>query len=357
MQTTRSSKKRAAKPRFLRTAVCDILLTGLILVVYALFQHVIPIHRAQQEIERQREAAAAATPVPVQTAAPSPAPTPTPEPDLRTEWQKRFEERFTEDIVLTENSYSSPNVSITLTTYEEPIDNRQVRWHVADIYIASMDNIATALANDAYVYYAEQDILDMMAPKNAILAMGGDSCLRQAHCFAVKNSEVYDNRPTASEVCVLYADGRMEILKKDDMDVDALLAQDGGNALCQSWHFGPGLLNADGSARTDFGGVFDQYIFMGTRQPRAGVGYYEPGHYCMIVAEGRLAHSEGVTMEQFSRLFEREGCALAYNLDGGRTAQIAFDGRKYSEQSNGNRNPQNDILYIVDATPKGGDGE
>ena len=354
MQQNSQKKKQAKRRRILRSAVCDIFLTGLILVIFALFHHVIPIHRAQREAARQRETAAEA-PAPVQTAEPTPAPTPTAEPDLRTAWQKRFEEHFTEAVVVTENSYTSPNVSITITTHEEMIDNRQVRWHVADIYIADIENIATALANGSYTYYAEEDILDMMASANAIMAMGGDSCLRQAHCFAVKNGTVYDDRPTASEVCVLYADGSMEILKKDEMDVAALLSQSGGKAIYQSWHFGPGLLNEDGSVRTDFGGVFDQYIFMGSRQPRAGVGFFEPGHYCMLVAEGRIAESAGVTMEQFSRLFAREGCALAYNLDGGRTAQIAFDARKYSIQSNGNANPQNDIICIVDIAPKGGE--
>lgn len=77
----------------------------------------------------------------------------------------------------------------------------------------------------------------------------------------------------------------------------------------------------------------------------------------MIVVEGRIPASDGVDMIRFAELFAREGCALAYNLDGGRTAQIAFDGRKYSVQSNGNNNPQNDIIYITDIAPKGEKGQ
>ena len=354
MQQTSPKKKRAKARRLLRNALCDALITGLILVVYALFQHVIPIYRARQENARLL----AATPVtPAPLVAAEPTPSPTPEPDRRTEWQKRFAEHFTEDVVVTENSYTSPNVSVTITTHSEVVDHRQVRWYVADIYVASLDNIATALANDAYNYYAEQDILDMMAGKNAVVAMSGDSCLRQAHCFAVKNGVVCDDRPNAANICLLYADGTMEIVKKDDMDVEALLSQTGDKAVVQSWHFGPTLLNPDGSARTEIRDALDQYVFMGTRQPRAGIGYYEPGHYCLIVAEGRIAESFGVTMVTFATLFEREGCALAYNLDGGRSAQLAFDGRKYSVQSNGNANPQNDIIYVVDVAPKGGAGQ
>ena len=145
-----------------------------------------------------------------------------------------------------------------------------------------------------------------------------------------------------------------ESIKGDGADVvvgtHALLSAQGDKAVLQSWHFGPALITESGEARTDFSGVFDRYIFMGTLQPRAGIGYYEPGHYCMIVAEGRGA-SVGVRMDQFAELFAREGCTLAYNLDGGRTAVLGFNSARFSVQSNRATRLQNDIVYFTDVPP------
>ena len=55
--------------------------------------------------------------------------------------------------------------------------------------------------------------------------------------------------------------------------------------------------------------------------PRSAVGYYEPGHYCFVVIDGRQpGYSKGATLMQLAQLFESLGCKEAYNLDGGKSA-------------------------------------
>ena len=119
------------------TVFLDALMVGLILVVFAFFHHVLPA--VISEYDRMQESAVATE----QPAEPETAPTqiqetqPTePEatqmqtltgetdpvetepateaPDLRTPWQKQFAEHFSEEVVLTENSYKIPNFSLTL---------------------------------------------------------------------------------------------------------------------------------------------------------------------------------------------------------------------------------------------------
>lgn len=332
--------------RFLLTLLCDLLCTGTILCVFALFHHVIPITVSKREAA---EELSAVTPTPQPTPAPTATPEPEPEEEIVIENKRQFpfEGVFSEALYTDESSYRSPNLSLTITTHDENLGKGPVRWYVCDIYVADIRNLTTALAHGAYHYYDDEDILDMMARENAVFAMSGDSCLRQYTTLAVRNGTVYASEPTASEVCALYRDGSMEILHTEALDVEALLARQGEEAVYQLWHFGPSLLDENGELRSSYNGNFDRYIFGGTLQPRTGIGYHEPGHYCFIVADGR-GSSVGVTIEQFASLFVREGCALAYNLDGGRTSQIAFMGEKYNRQSNGNINPQNDIICLVD---------
>ena len=114
------SKKSGLLPLW-KVALIDILVGGVVILAFALGHHVIP---AMLSAKTREEAMLQATEAPIvatQPAAPMEAPVeevteaPT-EPDTRTEWQKKFEEHFSDEIIRTENSYKSPNVSITLET-------------------------------------------------------------------------------------------------------------------------------------------------------------------------------------------------------------------------------------------------
>ena len=63
------------------------------------------------------------------------------------------------------------------------------------------------------------------------------------------------------------------------------------------------------------------------RNPRTGIGYYEPGHYCLVVVDGRDGDTApGASIEEFASVFESLGCVQAYNLDGGGTSRMAYRG-------------------------------
>ena len=68
--------------------------------------------------------------------------------------------------------------------------------------------------------------------------------------------------------------------------------------------------------------------------PRSAIGYYEPGHYCFVTADGRQYDwSEGLSIQQLAQLMSDLGCKAAYNLDGGASALMTFHGSEYSRQS------------------------
>ena len=85
------------------------------------------------------------------------------------------------------------------------------------------------------------------------------------------------------------------------------------------------------------------------RNPRSAIGYYEPGHYCFVEVDGRIPASRGMTMEQLSQLFEDLGCRSAYNLDGGQSAGIVWQGSQISYHYN---RYIADMICIVDEAPE-----
>jgi len=270
---------------------------------------------------------------------------PEPEVDNRTEWQIKFAEHFTDEVVQTENSYSSPNISITITTVQSTEEElaqgkRRVAYHVADIYIASIDCFRTWLANNKFEFYSTQSILEMDQDSEALLAMSGDFYSYQYSGMMVRNGVVYRSDYTSSDICVLYKDGRMETLGRYDYDKTELLES---GEVWQLWNFGPELLTEDGEIPKNYNiGETVRYI-----NPRSAVGYYEPGHYCFVVVDGRQSSwSEGVILPELSQIFYDLGCTAAYNLDGGGSAVMTFNDVQYSRQSNGADRDLGDILLI-----------
>lgn len=278
-------------------------------------------------------------------------PEPTPEViDNRTEWQKKFAEHFTEEVVITENSYTSPNIAITMSTITID-DPSPTVCYVADIYIAQIENFQTYWANGQLSYYGEENSLSMAINSGAILSINGDYADNQRSGFLVRNGEIYYDDQTTYDICVLYYDGSMETFSPSEYAVDDILAK----APYQVWKFGPELLDENGQPKQSY----NTSDAISWENPRSGIGYYEPGHYCFITVDGRQnGYSRGLEIERFAKLFADLGCTVAYNLDGGQSAVMTFDQRVYNQPYLGGRN-SGDILLIreLPESTEGGEGE
>ena len=348
-------RRRKLKPIWL-VIVTDILLAGLFLCIFSTFHHVIPLMKARSNAAKPSPTSAVSyapaaeeTPDVSRPAETPAAPEPSMEPeviDTRTEWQKKFEEHFTDETVRTENSYSSPNVSVEITTHEMLDDNgRTSVYYLADIYAASLDCFKTYTAHNDCIYMDTQDVTEMDTAVDAIVSISGDYITLQYSGFLMRNGVLYSSEYTSCDICVLYSDGTMETYGANSYSIEDILARDP----VQIWNFGPMLL--DGS-----GAVMDNYnvnLTVSYPNPRSAIGYYEPGHYCFVIVDGRQdGYSYGLNIPQLASIFAELGCTSAYNLDGGGSAVMLFGHEKYSRQSNGGRS-LGDILYIAEPATDG----
>ncbi len=331
----------------------DILVGGLIILTFAFFHHVLPAiiteRSRQEQLLQPTEPVVMVTEAPVMTEPPvvetqvvtEPPTEPPTEPDNRTEWQIKFAEHFSDEVIITENSYKSPEVSITIETCETTQDGHPVVYYVADIYVASIDNFVTKVANDDMSYYSTQNSAKLDKDAKAILSICGDFLTYQKGGFMMRNGEIYVDDHNLNSICVLYSDGEMETYDGKAYKIDTIKENDP----VQVWSFGPALLDENGQTRS-------KYTVSSTvaqRNPRSAVGYYEPGHYCFVVVDGRQKHSAGIKIPQLASIFEELGCKAAYNLDGGGSAVMMFDHKTYSKQSNGADRKLGDLLVIRDS--------
>ena len=282
---------------------------------------------------------------PRNTPAPTPAPIPAaqaaePTSDPRSEWQIRFAEHFSAETEIGERSYRSENVSIEIKTLQfgEGIDASV--YHVADIYLGSPEFFQTYTANGRMVFFETQPVEEMAADSHAILCISGDFLTYQTSGFLMRNGEFYRQDTPLNDLCVLYADGVMETYPAGTYDAQQIIER----SPRQIWSFGPALLDAEGHVLSRY----NVSTAVSYPNPRSAVGYYEPGHYCFVVVDGRQGgYSHGVTVPELARIFEELGCKAAYNLDGGGSAVMVFNHERVSRQSNGGR-ALGDILLITE---------
>ncbi len=169
------------------------------------------------------------------------------------------------------------------------------------------------------------------------LAVNGDYFTFRDEGIIIRNGKLLRDKEY-SEIAVLYDDGTLAVYFKGE--ITAVEALDAGAV--QSWSFGP-ILVKDGTAYTDFEGRSD----VEKENPRTGIGMIEPGKYMIIVADGRQESSKGMTLTEFAALFEDYGCQTAYNLDGGGTSIMMFEGGDIiSSPSGGSERETSDIIYI-----------
>ena len=248
----------------------------------------------------------------------------------------KFADRYTDEVVVTDSSYTSPDVSITVT--EQETDNGRITYYLADIYVRDITCFRTALAEDTYGSGYRDSITDMAVLNNALLAINGDYYGNTNEGVVIRNGVIYRANPTDCDVCVLYYDGTMRVMPGSSFSAEEAIA----DGAWQAWTFGPALLDTDGNVLTAFSST--QRII--SANPRTAIGFYEPGHYCMVVVDGR-GDSAGITLPQLSQLFSELGCTAAYNLDGGNSSIMVWQNEIINQPSGGGRE-SSDALLIAE---------
>ena len=246
----------------------------------------------------------------------------------------KFADKYTDTVIVTENSYSSPDISVTVT--EETLG--QTTYYLADIYVRDITCFQTALANDTYGSGFRDSIENMAFLNKALLAVNGDYYGNTNEGVVIRNGVIYRANSTNCDVCVLYYDGTMRVMPGSSFSVEEAVEQ----GAWQAWTFGPALLNTDGSVLTSFAST-NRII---SANPRTAIGYYEPGHYCLVVVDGR-GESAGITLPDLSRLFYDLGCRAAYNLDGGNSSVMVWNNEVINNPSGGGRE-SSDALLIAE---------
>lgn len=244
----------------------------------------------------------------------------------------------------TESSYEDASLQVQM----ERVWVGNAHFNVARVKIADASQLRTALAAP-FGQKKTNKISTIARNNNAVLAIGGDYFGNEEGGYVVRMTETYRKKPLKSrDMLITDMNGDFHIIKNSDAEQLKALVQ-GETPIVNVFNFGPALV-IDGELQQ----MPDKYNYnIRGLEPRCAIGQVGPLEYVLVVADGRSSSSTGATGAQLAQFMASQGCVTAYNLDGGDTALMWFNGEYYSRQT---KRSQSDIIYFATAVDFGLDG-
>lgn len=248
--------------------------------------------------------------------------------------------------VVTDTSYTDGATSVAISTVTTGTGDDAVAYYVADVTLSDATDLRSAFAKDQFGENIIEPTSEIAADNGAVFAINGDYYGFRDTGIVIRNGVVYRDEPARAGL-VFYADGRVEVYDETATSADELLADGAWNTLS----FGPAIVEdgavVDGIEDVEIDTNFGNHSIQGD-QPRTAVGVIDENHLVFVVVDGRQSgYSEGVTLTELADIMTGLGATTAYNLDGGGSSTMYFDGRVVNQPSNGGERGTSDILYLA----------
>ena len=214
--------------------------------------------------------------------------------------------------------------------------------HVAKVALNDGASIMTAFANDTYGKNIKATVSEIAEEKGAVLAINGDFYGARNAGYVIRNGVLYRNTSSGNEDLVIYKDGSFEIVCEDEISAEELLSKGAYNV----FSFGPALIE-NGEIAVSEGEEVGRAMYS---NPRTAIAIMSDGSYLFVVSDGRTDDDEGLSLSSLSSFLKELGAVTAYNLDGGGSSTMVYNGELINDPTTSGRNIKerevSDIIYI-----------
>ncbi len=242
---------------------------------------------------------------------------------------------------ITENSYKDQNIQIKL----DEVRYADTTVFVADIRINSLEYLKTAMGQDTFGKNYKELTSELATRKGAIIAINGDYYGAHNNGYVIKNGVLYRSKvrsETQYDDLVIYNDGSFGLINEKNISAKELV----DSGAYQLFMFGPTLVKR-GKVVVDE----DAEVAVSMKSnPRCAIGMINELHYVFVVSNGRLENEKGLSLYELGIYMHDLGCKVAYNLDGGGSATMWFNGKvvntPVTNGPDGEERRVSDIVYI-----------
>jgi exopolysaccharide biosynthesis protein len=235
-------------------------------------------------------------------------------------------------------------VTVSTVTYGSGDDT--VTYYVADVTLTDATALQSAFANNEFGTNITETTSGIAQDNGAVFAINGDYYGFRDTGIEIRNGVIYRD-DGAREGLAFYRDGTVEVYDETTTTAQELLDAGVWNTLS----FGPAIVEdgqvVDGIEDVEVDTNVGNHSIQGD-QPRTAVGVIDDNHLVFVVVDGRQSgYSEGVTMTELAAIMQDLGATTAYNIDGGGSSTMYFDGAVVNSPSQGEERGTSDILYIA----------
>ncbi|MGY1743467.1 MULTISPECIES: phosphodiester glycosidase family protein [unclassified Blastococcus] len=247
---------------------------------------------------------------------------------------------------VTGDTYTSDGATVTVSTVSYGSGDDTVTYYVADVVLSDATALQSAFANDQYGTNITETVSDIAEDNGAVFAVNGDYYGFRDTGIVIRNGVVYRDEG-ARQGLAFYRDGHVEVYDETTTTAQALVDAGVWNTLS----FGPAIVEdgqvVDGIEDVEVDTNVGNHSIQGD-QPRTAVGVLDDNHLVFVVVDGRQSgYSEGVTMTELAAIMTDLGATTAYNLDGGGSSTMYFDGEVVNSPSQGEERGVSDVLYVA----------
>lgn len=219
----------------------------------------------------------------------------------------------------------------------------------AEVIVKDGSQIRRVLAGDEYRSWDWETPTQMSQRTNAVLGMTGDFYMFRAVGIMAYQGEVYRSDPASLHHLFFTNSGEMLLTKSYEVAEEDAAAFVEENNVSFSIGFGPVIIeNGEKLPMPNYlvGEFYDDY-------PRAAIGEVDPLHFIvMTVGKEGPRENQTVTLPEAQQYIYEKGVQKAYSLDGGKTANMTFNGELTNDPRYREERTMSDMFYFASAVPE-----
>lgn len=248
--------------------------------------------------------------------------------------------------VLNGKKYYSDS-TIEVTCWSETLVSHKygnVPVYFSDVTIKHASQFRRQWANGDYNAKGYQYPSNMFNSSNGVVGMSADFYKHRKFGIIIQYGTVIcDKRGTSIlDVLTVDYDGNFKIWQ--DTELSKRIQSEGADDIMLSFTFGPVLVQ-NGTAVDESHWEHQSLGELSTTVGRAAIGQLGELHYLLCTVS-----NPGMTCAEIAQTMADKGCVTAYNLDGGQSGTMLFEGKVYNQIAyKGVERAMSDILYFASA--------
>ena len=236
--------------------------------------------------------------------------------------------------------------TILAILWREEVEGKIVTF--AEVKIADASQFGRKLVNDSYGTGRQMFCSDLSKQANAVVGLNADYYAFRSLGVTCYDGTIYR---TEDSLDTLFIDEKGDFIffdRKQKKSKEELQQFVDDNNIKFGLSFGP-IMVKDGVSVVNGGYPIGQIEEI---YSRAGIGQMDQLHYLFVNIENYGEYRRPCPVKDYAPIMIEKGIKQGYNLDGGQTSEVVFQGDFYNFVDYGNERDVSDIIFFASALPE-----